>query len=120
MLARFDSFGQNLQLQFNGNAMFKSRLGGLLSLFVYMLMLGYAGQKIIKLVNLEDPTIATIYNKIDLRKTGHVNLKQSGFDLIIYLAKQRKIVNLPEDVGAFKLVSRNKRQVLGTIPNISC
>ena len=42
MLERLDSFGQGLHLQFRGSETFKSKLGGVVSLVVYLLVFGYA------------------------------------------------------------------------------
>ena len=83
MLQKLDSFGQNLQLHFRGTNLFKSKLGGLISLIIQILVLGYGLTKIQKLVNKADPTIISIDKVVDLSKTKYLNLTENGFDLAI-------------------------------------
>jgi hypothetical protein len=66
MLRKLDSFGQPLQLQFQGRDLFKSRIGGTISLLIYMTVIAYAIGKCNKLVTKSDPDIFSTKRKIDL------------------------------------------------------
>ena len=88
MLEKFDNFGQNLQLQFSGSTAFKSNVGGVASLLVYLLVLCYSIQKGLKLINHDDATIVTFQKKADdfgKEKQKFVNLGENGFDLMVYI-----------------------------------
>ena len=54
MLARLDNHGVGLQVLFRGDGLFKTKVGGFISLLVTILVVGYAAQKVVKLYNHDD------------------------------------------------------------------
>jgi len=61
MLRKMDGFGQTLNLQFRGSDTFKSKLGGAVSLLIYLVVIVYAFEKCDRLFRKEDPDIVSTH-----------------------------------------------------------
>ena len=81
---------------------------------VYLVVLAYATQKMILLVNKDDPEITTVQTRIHLNVTEPVNLAENGFDIMIWLQNfnqstyQVESVEIPSDIGHFRMVHYEK------------
>jgi hypothetical protein len=58
-MKRFDNNGQSLSLLFAGEDSYKTRLGGVVSVFVKMVVFTYAYGQITQLAKKEDPSLTT-------------------------------------------------------------
>ena len=77
---------------------------------VYLVVLVYSTQKMILLVNKDDPEITTTQTLIPLNVTQPVNLAENGFDIMIWARSfnfstfQVESVDIPSDIGHFRMV----------------
>ena len=127
MLASFDNHGVGLQVLFRGDSLFKTKFGGFVTLLVYILMVGYASQKIIKLYTHDDSLIVTIEKLRDKKTTpDNLNFTDHGFDLTVGVTKKHEKIGIevPRDIGEVRLVTaifqKGKGFRYDKIPQISC
>ena len=52
-----DRFGEPVLLNFNGESVYKTRVGGCATLLIYFFVLSFSIVKFINMINLEDPDI---------------------------------------------------------------
>ena len=112
-------FGQSLGLQFKGEDMYKTKLGGLITLILYGLILTNLVEKTFSMVQKTDSTILSIKRKVDLRDAihKHENLAKNGVDLAIVFNKytytdddyEKETLNIPKSVGEIRMVSYSQQ-----------
>ena len=56
----FDSFGEKVTLNYNGDAAFRTMIGALFSILIKVFLLIYSVQQIIQLINYEDPQVTIV------------------------------------------------------------
>jgi len=78
----FDRYGHSLNLSFAGEDNYKTRLGGSVSVLVYLVTIVFAYSKVMQLYNKTDPTIATTQKTIAFDKTA-LNLGENNFDIMV-------------------------------------
>ena len=76
--------------------------------------LAYAVQKMIQLVQKDDPTISVTQKVIHLNQTEHVNLAEHGFDVMVSMysfnSTSGKFIpwDIPSDIGSFRMITAGK------------
>jgi hypothetical protein len=80
-LSRIDAFGQPYSLNLNGQGIYRTKLGGLCSFFIYMAIFGFIVSRSIYMVYREEPRLYEIKQGIDLlaKELPRFNFKESGF-----------------------------------------
>jgi hypothetical protein len=66
VLRSFDRFGTPLSLYHDGKSVFKTKLGGLLSLAIFVTISAFSYGRFQKLINLSDPTLYEVTQALDL------------------------------------------------------
>ena len=56
----FDSFGEPVALNYNGDSVFRTMIGALFSILIKVFLLIYSVQQIIQLINYEDPQVTIV------------------------------------------------------------
>ena len=106
---RFDSNGQRLSVLFQGKNAYQTKLGGCISMLVYLIVLVYGSQKVIQLATYGDPDITTSQKFIPASENEHVKLVESGFNMLTLLwhvnPKNGKYeaINVPKSIGSFRM-----------------
>ena len=63
-----DKFGHPITVFFKGGDVYQTKLGALLSICVYALVLGYLGLNLLSLVDMSDPNITIIRKNLTRRQ----------------------------------------------------
>ena len=126
---KFDNNGQGLKLLFQGNKMFTTKLGGAIHLIVYLIMVVYGSQKLIKLYTYDDPDITTTKKFIPADQTDAVQLGEYGFDLLalvqyIHPKTGWTAMNVPKSIGSFSMksvqINNYTTPSINFIPKVDC
>ena len=81
-----DLFGHKIELIFNKKGSeHKTFVGGVVSLFVKLLMVGYISLLIKKLVKHEDDSNETVMSLADLNELGEVKLSETNTEMVILI-----------------------------------
>ena len=107
---KFDYNGQDLKILFKGEDMYTTRLGGTISLLVYLIVILNGSLKLRQLVTYDNPTLTTSSKFVPFteNKVG-VNLGKNGFDMIALvwfinpLNNKYEALNVPKSVGSFRM-----------------
>ena len=88
----------------------------------------YASQKVLQLVQLDDPDITTTEKVIRLNETKNVNLGDNHFDVMTHIYRNIKdgteSVKIPLNIGYFRMtmigMDEKGKYFAKKIPSISC
>ena len=127
-MKRFDSYGVGLNLLFRGEDNYKTKAGGAISILVHLVVLVYAVQKVLQLVQYDDPDITTTEKIIRLNETKTVNLGDNHFDIMTYVylknKTRRESVKIPSNIGYFRMIAvgldEKRKNFAKKIPSINC
>jgi len=106
-MKRFDKNGHRLNLLFSGKDSFKTRMGGVVSILINIVVCYYAYGKIKKLAYRKDPAITTTQQNVAI--DGTINLTDNHFDWMFIISKLNEVtenfesVKVPASIGSFRM-----------------
>ena len=117
MFVGLDNYGETLGVNYAGKSSYQTKLGALLSILSSILVLYYAGTRILQLVNKTEPEKSSQIQYINLIGSEGLDLHEGDFGLAITVYDGRALLDndktndldyvaetIPPQVGHFELV----------------
>ena len=98
-----DIYGHQIGVHYRGDGSYRTSLGSFFTLITVALVLSYTTIKVTDMVERTSQNEKTQTLKIDLDKSGKVNMAENNFTFGFYLTDQFNIpVDIPKRIGALK------------------
>jgi hypothetical protein len=88
---QIDIFGNEISLTFKGNHLYKTQVGGFLSLIVVIVILGFASQNVLKLLSRTTQSISSDKRKPNDPQLEVLNLRDTQFMMAFGIADLKEI-----------------------------
>ena len=80
-LSSFDIYGHHIGVTYQGQSFFKTKMGGVLSIMSFTLVLIYSIYEMIAYMQVSDPNVISMVSRIDRRSTDEIKFSENQFDL---------------------------------------